>query len=191
MPAESVDLAVTDPPYLVNYRPRDGRRCTNDDNDEWLRPAFHELYRVLKPNRLCACFYGWPWIERFMQAWKEAGFRPVSHLTWIKRHCSREGYTRTYHEVGFLLAKGKPDRPVHPPSDVLPWEYTGNELHPNQKPVIGITPLIEAYSEHGDIVIDPFAGSGTTGLASKTCHRKFILIEKIWHHCQVARRRLD
>jgi site-specific DNA-methyltransferase (adenine-specific) len=126
-----------------------------------------------------------------MQAWKEAGFRPVSHLTWVKRHCSREGYTRAYHEAGFLLAKGKPQRPEHPPSDVLPWEYTGNELHTNQKPVIGITPLIEAYSKPGDIVIDPFAGSGTTAVAAKACHRRFIIIEKVSHHCQVARERLD
>jgi len=191
MPTESVDLAVTDPPYLVKYLPRDGRQCANDDNDGWLEPAFRELYRVLKSNTFCISFYGWPWVERFMHAWKEAGFRPVSHLAWVKSHCSREGYTRSYHEVGFLLAKGKPQRPPHPPSDVLPWEYTGNELHPNQKPVIAITLLIEAYSKPGDIVLDPSAGSGTTAVAAKACRRHFILIEKVWHHCQVARQRLN
>jgi adenine-specific DNA-methyltransferase len=191
MPAESIDLAVTDPPYLVNYRPRDGRRCANDDNAAWLRPAFGELYRVLKPDRFCACFYGWPWIDQFMLAWKQAGFRPVSHLVWVKWHCSREGYTRSFHEVGFLLAKGKPPGPARPPSDVLPWQYTGNALHPNQKPVIGIAPLIEAYSNPGDIVLDPFAGSGTTGVAAKGCYRRFILIEKVWHDCHVARDRLN
>jgi len=191
MPSESVDLVLTDPPYLVKYLPRDGRRCINDDNDEWLWPAFQELYRVLKPNRFCACFYGWPWIERFMQVWKQAGFRPVSHLTWVKQHCSRDGYTRSYHEVGFLLAKGKPPKPAQTPSDVLPWEYTGNDLHPNQKPIIGITPLIEAYSKAGDIILDPFAGSGTTALAAKARHRRFILIEQVWQHVQLARQRLE
>lgn len=55
-------------------------------------PAFRELYRVLKPDSLCACFYGWPWMDHFMQVWKQVGFRPVSHLTWIKAHSSREGY---------------------------------------------------------------------------------------------------
>jgi len=49
---------------------------------------------------------------------------------------------------------------------VLPWQYTRNELHPNQKPVIGIVPLIQAYSNPGDIMLDPFAGSGTTGVAA-------------------------
>jgi len=47
----------------------------------------------------------------------------------------------------------------------LPWEYTGNELHPNQKPVIAITPLIEAYSKPGDIVLVPRDEVLQTGLA--------------------------
>jgi adenine-specific DNA-methyltransferase len=190
MPDESVDLVVTDPPYLVRYRPRDGRRCPNDDTDYWLAPAFRELYRVLKPNSFCATFYGWPWIDRFMAVWKACGFRPVSHLTWVKAHCSREGYTRGFHEVGYLLAKSRPPKPQKPPPDVLPWEYTGNTLHPNEKPVMAITPLIEAYSKSGDIVLDPFCGSGTTGVAARACGRRFILIEREWQHCRTAQNRL-
>jgi DNA modification methylase len=191
MPNESVDLIITDPPYLVNYKPRDGRRCANDDNAYWLMPAFQELFRVLKPDRLCISFYGWPWIDRFMNAWKEVGFRPVSHLVWVKRHCSREGYTRSHHEVGFLLAKGRPSRPSNPISDVLPWEYTGNRLHPNQKPMVGIAPLVQSYSHPGDIVLDPFAGSGSTGRAARDCGRRYILIEKDWSQFLLARKNLE
>jgi adenine-specific DNA-methyltransferase len=190
LPSASVDLVVTDPPYLVNYRPRDGRQCLNDNDDYWLKPAFHELFRVLKPDRFCASFYGWPWIDRFMQTWKESRFRPVSHLVWKKSHCSREGYTKSFHEVGFLLAKGRPLKPEDPPPDVLPWEYTGNRNHTNEKPVIAIRPLVEAYSKPGDIVLDPFAGSGTTGVAAKAAKRRFILIEKVERDCRVAQSRL-
>lgn len=190
LPSESVDLIVTDPPYLVNYVPRDGRRCHNDNSAAWLRPAFRELYRVLKPNRFLATFYGWPWVDLFMAAWRESGFRPVSHLVWIKAHCSREGYTRSFHEVGYLLAKGRPPKPDHPLPDFLPWKYTGNKHHTNEKPVIAIQPIIEAYSCPGEIVIDPFAGSGTTGVAAKACRRDFILIENVRWHAETARRRL-
>jgi len=190
IPDGSVDLVVTDPPYLVRYRPRDGRRCLNDDNAAWLKPAFHEMYRLLKPDAFCVSFYGWPWIDRFMTAWKGAGFRPVSHLVWVKSHCSREGYTRSFHEVGFLLAKGRPSKPVTAVSDVLPWQYTHNTLHPNQKPVVAIAPLIEAFSNPGDIVLDPFAGSGTTGVAASACARRFILIERVPRYYQTARDRL-
>jgi signal peptidase I len=49
MPWASVDFILTDPPYLVNYRDRSGRRVANDDNDAWLKPAFRQMYRVLRP----------------------------------------------------------------------------------------------------------------------------------------------
>ena len=191
LPIECIDLVVTDPPYLVNYVPRDGRRCSGDNSDYWLKPAFRELYRVLKPNSFCATFYGWPCVERFMTVWKEVGFRPVSHLTWTKSHSSRSGYTESFHEVGYLLVKGRPPKPAKAIPDVLPWEYTGNRLHPNEKPVIAITPLIEAFSRPGDVVLDPFCGSGTTGIAAKQCGRQFILIEKTWQYHKTALKRLE
>ena len=73
---------------------------------------------------------------------------------------------------------------------MLPWEYTGNKLHTNEKPVIALTPLIEAYSKPGDIILDPFAGSGSTGVAARMCGRRFILIDIERRHCQTARARL-
>jgi len=190
LPSASIDFVCTDPPYLVNYRPRDGRKCAGDDSDYWLKPTFQELYRVLKPNSLCAIFYGWPAIERFMAVWKACGFRPVSHLVWKKSHASYVGYTQGFHEVGFLLAKGIPPKPERPIPDVLPWEYTGNELHPNEKPIVAITPLIESFSKPGDIVLDPFCGSGTTGVAAKLYGRRFVLVDKVARHCRTSRKRL-
>ena len=49
LPSESVDLVITDPPYLVNYRSRDGRTLANDDNHQWLEPAFAEIHQVGLP----------------------------------------------------------------------------------------------------------------------------------------------
>jgi site-specific DNA-methyltransferase (adenine-specific) len=190
MPTASVDFICTDPPYLVNYKPRDGRRIAGDRDDAWLEPSFREMYRLLKPDSFVATFYGWPWVDRFMAAWRKAGFRPVSHLTWSKSYSSRDGYTSSFHEVGYLLAKGRPPNPAKPISDVLPWEYTGNPLHPNQKPVCAIAPLVEAFSRAGGVVLDPFAGSGTTGEASRLLGRGVILIEKDASHCRTAARRL-
>jgi len=45
-----------------------------------LFPAFAELYRVLKPNRYCVCFYGWNNADKFLLALKEFGFGPVGHF---------------------------------------------------------------------------------------------------------------
>src|SRR5207253_2149979 len=63
--SRSVDFVLTDPPYLANYRDRSGRTVANDVSDAWLKPAFAEIYRVLKHNRFCVCFYGWPKVDRF------------------------------------------------------------------------------------------------------------------------------
>ena len=190
LPSESIDLGLPDPPYLVNYTPRDRRQIANDANDEWLHPAYAEMYRVLKPNTFCVSFYGWPHVERFVGTWKECGFRPVSHFAFIKKYSSREGYTKSFHEVAYLLAKGRPEKPADPPADVIDWEYTGNPLHPNQKPVEAIQKLIESFSKRGGVVLDPFAGSGTTGIAARNCGRDFILIEKVWRYFKDAERRL-
>ncbi|MER9586484.1 hypothetical protein [Mesorhizobium sp. M0276] len=48
--AGSVDFILTDPPYLVRYRDRSGRTVANDNNARWLKPAFAEMHRVLKPG---------------------------------------------------------------------------------------------------------------------------------------------
>jgi DNA modification methylase len=189
LPNESIDMVVADPPYLVKYLPRDRRTVANDQNNAWLRPAFAEMYRVLKPNTFCVSFYGWPEVDQFMATWKRVGFSPVSHIVCLKEYASRTGYTRSFHEVLYLLAKGRPPRRANPIGDVLRWQYTGNPLHPTQKPVAVVQTLIETFSKPGDVVLDPFAGSGTTGVAAWNCGRQFILIEKVWHHWRNAHNR--
>jgi adenine-specific DNA-methyltransferase len=179
MPDASVDCVITDPPYLVNWRDRDGRGYANDNPNDtsWLVPTYRELYRVLKPDSFCVSFYGFTKAEAFLAAWREAGFDLVEHLVWVKPYASSEKFTRRYHEQAFLLAKGRPRKPRHRLPSVLEWRYTGNDLHPSQKPVMAILPLVMAFSSRGDIVLDPFAGSGTTAVAAQELDRRFIGIE--------------
>jgi site-specific DNA-methyltransferase (adenine-specific) len=77
--AESVDFILTDPPYITRYKPRDGRTVPNDDNAAWLKPAFAEMYRVFAPDSFAVTFYGWPQADRFIRAYRDAGFRVVGH----------------------------------------------------------------------------------------------------------------
>jgi site-specific DNA-methyltransferase (adenine-specific) len=112
----------------------------------WLKPAFAELYRVLEADGFCFSFYGWPHADRFMEAFRAAGFRPVGHFSFPKSYAS-SGHVRCQHECGYLIAKGNPSRPLQPLGDVIHWsDYTGNRLHPTQKPVSVLLPLIETYS---------------------------------------------
>ena len=108
MPAASIDFILTDPPYLVNYRDRTGRTLPNDCDAEWLKPAMAAAFRVLKQDRLMACFYGWPRADDFLDAWRSAGFRPVGHFVFRKSYTSSARYMKCQHEQAYLLAKGRP-----------------------------------------------------------------------------------
>jgi hypothetical protein len=130
--AGSVGFILTDPPYITRYKSRDGRTVPNDDNDAWLQPAFAEMYRVLARNSFAVSFYGWPHADRFMGAYRGAGFRVVGHFVFPKRYTSSQKYTRYQHECAYLLAKGNPDEPDYRIGDVIDWTYTGNKLHPTQ-----------------------------------------------------------
>ena len=189
MPDETFGLVLTDPPYVTRYEDRHGRRVANDDNTRWMFPAFAEIYRVLQPDSYCVSFYGWSRADRFLQVWRECGFRPIGHFVWVKSYASRVRHAQMKHEQAYLLAKGDPLPPDEPPSDVLEWRYSGNHLHPTQKPVESLLPLIKAYSRPHEIVLDPFAGSGSTGVAAERLGRRFLLIEKdAGYHAAMLRR---
>jgi site-specific DNA-methyltransferase (adenine-specific) len=177
MPSTSIDFIATDPPYLIRYTDRSGRQVANDDTSEWLQPAFAQMYRVLRNDRFLLCFYGWNKVDLFFSAWKAVGFHPVGHLVWKKRYHSNERFVRYSHESAYLLAKGEPRVPSIVLNDVLDWEYTRDEIHPTQKPVMALLPVIMAFSRVSDIILDPFIGSGTTAIAARTLGRRFIGIE--------------
>jgi DNA modification methylase len=190
MASNRIDLVLTDPPYLANYLARDGRTVPNDNGSDWVKPAFQEIYRVLRWNRFCVSFYGWHKADKFLAVWREVGFRVIGHLTFIKRYASTERFLRYQHENAYLLAKGNPQKPTRTIPDVLEWKYTGNNFHPTQKPVSVLTPLVESFSNPGDVVLDPFCGSGSTLLAARNVHRRFLGIELSKQYFDLAERRL-
>ena len=191
LPAGSVDFVLTDPPYLAHYRSRDGRRVPNDDNDAWLKPAFAEMYRVLACDSFAVSFYGWPHADKFLAAWRAAGFRIVGHFVFPKRYTSTTRLVHYRHECAYLLAKGDPKQPTIIIGDVIAWSYTGNQLHPTQKPLPVLQPLVEAFSTPGGLVLDPFAGSGSSLVAAKAVGRDWLGIElDAGYHAAAAARLL-
>lgn len=188
--SRTVDFVLTDPPYLANYRSRDGRTVANDSDGAWLKPAFAEIFRALRRDSFCVSFYGWHQADKFIAAWREAGFRLAGHLTFIKRYPSAERFLQYRHENAYLLAKGNPPLPGQRIPDVLEWKYSGNKQHPTQKPLCVLAPLIQTFSRLGDLVLDPFCGSGSTLLAAKIVGRHFLGVELDAAHCATARERL-
>ena len=191
MPANSVDFILTDPPYLVNYRDRDGRTIQNDANDDWLKPAMAEAYRVLKQNRVAVMFYSWNRVDKFFDAWKDAGFQPVGHIVFRKTYSSRSRFLSYQHEQAYLLAKGRPPLPKQPIADVIDMPYSGNKLHPTQKPVAALAQLVRSFSLPGELVLDPFAGSGSSCAAAILAGRRYMGIELDTEYHQAATQRMN
>jgi adenine-specific DNA-methyltransferase len=188
--AESVDFILTDPPYLVRYRSRDGRTVANDDRDDWLRPAFAEMYRLLKPGSLALSFYGWNRADKFFDSWKAAGFDVVGHIVFRKRYASSSRFFEYRHESAYLLAKGDARLPSRPLPDVMDWQYTGNRMHPTEKPVSCLTPIVQAFCKPGDLVLDPFCGSGSSLVAARDAGCAYLGIELDAGHHRTATERL-
>lgn len=191
MPANSADFILTDPPYLVNYRDRSGRSIQNDVNANWLKPAMREAYRVLKMNRVAVMFYGWTRVDTFFAAWKDAGFQPVGHIVFRKTYSSKTRFLSYQHEQAFLLAKGRPPLPKQPLADVMDMPYSGNKLHPTQKPVEALAPLVRSFTLQGELVLDPFAGSGSSCAAAILTGRRYIGIELDAEYVHQACARLE
>ena len=177
MPEGAIDLVVTDPPYLVNYRDRLGRSLRNDDNAEGVMPAFGPMARAMKVDSYAVCFVGWSALPQFTAAWETAGLRIVSQIIWAKRYASRRGYTQYRHESAFVLVKGNPPKPEKPLPSVMRWTYSGNRNHPSEKAVEVIAPLIRCFSKPGDLICDPFAGSGSTLAAAALNGRYYYGVE--------------
>lgn len=174
----------------MRYRDRAGRSIANDDDPASVVGAFTDIYRVLRPDTFCVSFYGWNSIGAFFDAWKHAGFSAIGHIVWHKGYASRRGFLNACHEQAYLLAKGRPAKPARPLDDVQPWEYSGNKAHPTEKAVSVLLPLIRAFSLPGDLILDPFSGSGSTLVAAALSGRGYCGIELEAKYVELARRRL-
>lgn len=190
-PRASVDLVVTDAPYLCRYKDRTGRTVSNDDNASGVLPVLPHLFRVLTPDSYCVLFCGWNAIDQFSAAWMRAGFKAIGHIVWRKDYASSARHLQYRHESAWLLAKGRPAPPREPLPDVMDWTYSGNRLHPTEKAVEVIAPLIRAFSKPGDVVLDPFLGSGTTAVAAALQGRRYVGVELEERYCALAHKRLD
>ncbi|MFT8613320.1 MAG: DNA methyltransferase, partial [Gluconobacter oxydans] len=146
--------------------------------------------RVLKWGGFAVSFYGWNRIDLFADAWKAAGFRMVGHIVFRKSYSSSSRFLRYEHESAYLLAKGNVTPPAKPIPDVIDMPYSGNKLHPTQKPVAALLPLVDTFCPVDGLVLDPFAGSGSSLVAAQYLGRDWLGMELDPEHVATATRRL-
>jgi site-specific DNA-methyltransferase (adenine-specific) len=98
----------------------------------------------------------------------------------------RQAYSGVSHNKGFVVADGK----MRVPSSVQAWNRERG-LHPNQKPVALCEYFVKTYSNPDETILDPFAGSGSAGVACLRAGRKFVGIEREERYCEIAAKRLS
>lgn len=181
LPKNSVDLIVTDPPYgdNIGYGWND-KKIKNNENPLVNCLALVECYRVLKKNRSLYCFTNWkhyPFLTEFILRYTKFNIR---HLIVWKKHNFGLGWAfRHQYELILVLEKGKPKYNLTNFSDVQTATHINHDKtnHPHQKPLDLLEKIIEHSSKEGDLILDPFCGSGSTCIASKHLDRKFTGIE--------------
>ena len=187
LPSNSIDAIITDPPYGISYhgtRRKDKARWFNRiANDTapyiwWL----HDAARVLKPGGVLLCFTRYDTEEAFRFAIRLAGMEPKTQVIWDKGvHAVGDcrGDFGLRHENVIFAVKGRFAFPGRRPVSVLrvPRLASARLTHPNEKPVELLQQLVETTTRPGDLILDPFLGSGTTAVAAKTLGRRYIGVE--------------
>ena len=207
----SVDLVLTDPPYTIsrktgfaNVKNGVDRFAVSMDFGKWDHkainlPHFTEAcYRVLRQGGTAIIWYDLWKISDLEQAMQEAGFKMIRLVIWQKTNPVPLNQSTTYlsnsREVAVVGVKyGRPT--FHSKYDKGIYEYPiprhgGKRVHPTQKPVDLFAELIAKHSNKGDLVVDPFIGSGTTAVAAAKLGRRIRGCDIDPDYVKAARRRL-
>ena len=196
IPDESIDMILTDPPYGMNYQ--SGRRKVmhdkihGDSGLDWLDDFVNEIYRVSKPNTAHYVFCSFHHIDKCKRA-IEKKFKVKNILTWVKNNTSMGDLKGDFApKTEFIIFFHKGRRLINGTRDpnVLEFKRTQNKLHPTQKPVDMTEYLIGKFSDEGDLILDPFMGSGTTGVACLNTNRSFIGMELDEKYFKLAEERI-
>lgn len=199
MGEERADMMVTDPPYNVDIENSAGLKIMNDHMADakfltFLTNAMRAANRVMKPG---APFYIWHAdLEgfNFRAACKNTGWKIHECLIWVKNSfvMGRQDYHWKHEPCLYGWKDGGPhfwcgDRSQ---STVLEFDKPkDNPLHPTMKPVALIEKQILNSSLRGQIVLDPFGGSGSTMIACEKTNRICRMAELDPKYCDVIIRR--
>jgi site-specific DNA-methyltransferase (adenine-specific) len=183
-----VKCVITDPPYGMNYisnrrtASEKDKGISNDENldlaIETVNKVFSKLYNKMEENSALFCFIGWKQEKYFIELIEDIGFEVKNVLIWNKNNHGTGDLIYSFapkHERIIYATKGKVKLNYRHP-DVL----EGSDIrtsHPTSKPIDLLKKLIESTTMQNDIIVDPFAGHGSTGIAAKELNRNYWLCE--------------
>lgn len=210
----SIDLVVTDPPYGINFNSNhsknneyrnnlksvDGILNDGKDNIGFLEEVATEVYRILSENSHLYWFTRWDKVEEQKPMLEKLGFKVKNNIIWMKNNWSMGDLKGAYagqYECILFCQKGRKElnevdgKKRH--ADILQFDRIAPSklLHSHQKPVELLELLIKKSSNEGDVVLDPFMGSGSTAIAAINSNRKYIGFELDEQYIEVTNKRIE
>lgn len=208
---EPVDVLLTDPPYSSGAR-RDAERqvrgsmlrsledadwFSNDSMTAWgytwfMRGVLAAARPLLPTGAHLYLFSDWRQTPNVYAILESCGYRVNHCLVWAKPHYGMGAYWRNQHEHIVFASCGQPNAMRnHGMGSVLtcPAVPSMDRRHPTEKPVSLLATILNAIP--GQRILDPFMGSGSTGVACALVGRAFVGVEVDERHFQTACRRLD
>ena len=199
----SIGLVVTDPPYEVITGGRNGGVKGKPSGiltenkqlmksipkaDLWLS----ECFRVMKDGTHIYIMINTLNLTNYLNIINDVGFKLHNLLVWNKNNTTPNRWYMKNCEYVIFARKGFA-KPINNPSSQTVHNFDniiGNKKHPTEKPVDLMKLYVENSSQVGDTVLDPFMGSGSTGVACKELGRNFIGVELDKHYFDIATKRI-
>jgi len=211
IPDGIVDLVVTDPPFAIEFRAsrtnyhRTGSRVLEgyrevaaEDYLEFTKEWMEQAFRVLRPTGTLYVFSGWNRLRDVLQALDDTGFTTINHLIWKYQFgvFTRKKYVTSHYHILFAAKDPKRyffSKAEHYPEDVwvINREYwTGKRKTPTKLPLALVKKILTFSSREGDLVLDPFLGSGTVAAAAKEMGRHYLGFEIVPAYYEMAKERV-
>ena len=210
IPDGSIDLILTDPPYKVTARGSAGnsggmlQKKINrsgqvfEHNDVDVKDYAPQFFRLLKDGSHCYVMCNHTNLINMLNVFTQSGFHFIKCLIWNKGNKIMGQYYMSQFEYIMFFRKGKGKKINNcGTSDILsiPNKKTkdenGKNIHDTEKPVELMEILIENSSNEGDVVLDPFMGSGSTCVAAVHTGRHYIGFELDEKYFDITCKRLD
>jgi site-specific DNA-methyltransferase (adenine-specific) len=207
----SLAAIITDPPYSSGNLPEAMKQKASPrlrgwrweskvmESDQlstlgflWLmRAVFVSARPKLVDGGSVLCFIDWRNWGNLVGAVESAGYRVNNMVVWDKKTIGMGNGFRNQHELVLYASKGTPKVFSKAVPNVIACGRPANDMHQSPKPVPLLARLLRVSSGPGDIVLDPFMGSGSVLWAAKQLGRHAIGIEIEERYCDIAAKRLS
>ena len=212
LPAGSVDLILTDPPYCISKKTGFSdvvngvkRFSVSMDFGAWdhveinLDNMTKLFYKSLRRGGTAIVWYDFWKIGKVKTSMESAGFKMIRQIIWQKTNPvplnMRATYLSNSREMAVVGVKvGKPTFNSEYDSGIYEYpipRHKGKRQHPTQKPLPLFEELVRKHSNQGDLVVDPFLGAGTTGVAALRNFRNFTGCDIDENYVRISERRLE